>query len=225
MNLPKQLINAIGAIVVVVVLAAGAGLVAYPFFAQATATSLEAANVAMGNATYRTQVDVLRDAEANLDETEADLAALRTEIPADANLDEVFELVANAAATTGVTVVSVTAQDPLSYAPRDAAAEAPATTDPAATEPDPAVTPDASTDGTVVADGTETETQPEVVDRLAQIPLTIEVTALDPAAAEAFLDQLQAGPRLLAVLHTVLGPADGALRLTVDALAFSLGEG
>lgn len=118
MNVNKQFINIAGILLVVVVLTAGIALIALPMFSQAQATQAQTATVEQTNSVYQGQIDALSAAEARSDEIDASLAALRTEIAATPQLDDVFEIVATAAEANQATIESVVAAEPTAFAAR-----------------------------------------------------------------------------------------------------------
>lgn len=224
MNIPKQLINLLGAVVVIGVVVAGIALIALPMYGSSQTTDASARTVAQTNDVYDIQVQTLAAERERMDEITADLAGLRRQIAAIPQLDDVFEIVIASAADTGATITSVTASDPEAWAPRGAASDDPTATAPADTAVEPA-TPEAEptesepaspeTDATEAgatapADGTTAPSPSQ------QVPLTIVVELADASQAAAFMDALGRGPRLLAPIDGTL--ADGTL--TVTALAF-----
>lgn len=216
MNIPKELINVIGIVVVAAVLATGALAGAVPLVLQARQIDGEAVLVDTSNATYQAQIDGLRLQEARFDEIEAELAILRTEIPARNSLDDVFEIVADAAEDAGVTVTTIAAADAEEYAarraPGDEAPPAPPASDPA---PD-----DTTADAEAAPAPSAPANASDAPSGKSQIPVTITVETADPASAAAFLDALRSGPRLLAIVHTELTESTEVLTLTVATLTF-----
>jgi hypothetical protein len=224
MNIPKQLINLLGAVVVIGVVVAGIALIALPMYGSSQTTDASARTVAQTNDVYDIQVQTLAAERERMDEITADLASLRRQIAAIPQLDDVFEIVIASAADTGATITSVTASDPEPWAPRGAAPDDPTATAPA----DESATADAEPTEPVVPEPSATETDAADVAATAptdgatepapsqQVPLTIVVELADASQAAAFIDALGRGPRLLAPIDGTL--ADGTL--TVTALAF-----
>ena len=212
MNIPKQLINLLGAVVVIGVVVAGIALIALPMYGSSQTTDASARTVAQTNDVYDIQVQTLAAERERMDEITADLASLRRQIAAIPQLDDVFEIVIASAADTGATITSVTASDPEAWAPRGAASDDPTATAPADTAVEPASPETDATEvgGTAPADGTTAPSPSQ------QVPLTIVVELADASQAAAFIDALGRGPRLIAPIDGTL--ADGTL--TVTALAF-----
>lgn len=232
--MPKQLINIIGVVVVVAVLVAGSILIALPMFLQSVSTAAEAVNVSSTNALYAQQVAHLQEEEARLDETTAEVASLRAQIPAIARNDDVFEIVGDAANASGATVVSVTAAQSQQWALPTGPLED------SATSADPAAVP---VDGSAPAEGTaqpaddaaaatsETATgttdqgvapaEGEVIGPEVQIPYSISVKVDNPGDAARFLDALSMGPRLVSIVSSTLAEneEEDAYTLDVEALA------
>ena len=91
--MPKQLITVIGLAVSLGVVAVAVALVALPMWVQALGVDAQTATVAQTNALYQTQVDTLLVEQERQDEIDASVAALRAEIPATNQLDDVFEVI------------------------------------------------------------------------------------------------------------------------------------
>lgn len=226
MNLPKQLINLLGFVVVIAVLAIGGALVAAPLYSQSLNTDADTARVGQTNAQYDAQVQSLLAAQKELPRTKNEVAALRTQLSSAADRDDVFELVSAAVATADATVTSVSAGDIVAFAAPaadDAEAAAAPTTDAPAT--------DASADAAAAASSPADTAGPTTTaagtddDGRSQVPFTITVDTGSPEDAAEFLDGLREGPRLVAITHSALSQSSGAddaasYTLTVDALAF-----
>ncbi|WP_127818312.1 hypothetical protein [Microbacterium sp. CPCC 204701] len=223
MNLPKQLINLLGVVVVIAVLVAGIALIALPMYGSSQTTDASARAVAQTNEIYDVQVQTLSAERDRMDEVTAGLADLRRQIAAIPQLDDVFEIVIASAAEVGGTITSVSAGDPEAWSARGtaddgAAAGAPAA-EPAAPGSEPTATAPAADAGTDVATGSTSapdDTAPAGESPWQQVPLTIVVEVGDASQASAFVDALGRGPRLIAPIDGTL--ADGTL--TVTALAF-----
>ena len=225
--MPRQMINLIAIVLTAGLLFAGTMLVVLPVYGSARTTETSARDVAQTNDVYQLQVDRLAEAEARIDEIAADVAALRLGIPASSRLDDVMQIVVEAAEATGATIEGFAAVEPEAWTPRtglggddagsaptdDTATAAPPTTDEAGS-PAPTASPPAAGEAegqTPPADETDAAASPQ-----RQIPVTITVAVPSAEAAAAFLDALGRGPRLLL-------PIDGTLdetTLTVTALAF-----
>lgn len=226
MNAPKQMINLLGLVVVVALLVAGMTLLAVPLYSSAGTIDGDARNVAQTNGLYEVRVAGLTDANNRIDEITSEVTALRREIAATPQLDDVMLIVVGAAESAGVSIEGVSAADPEPWMPRtglgtddEAAAQAPVD-DPAA-EPADGEAP--AEDGTAPAEDAATAPTAEAAAEASpqkQVPLTITVNAPDARSAAAFMDALGRGPRLLL-------PIDGTLEgpvLTVTALAFIRSE-
>lgn len=224
MNIPKQLINLLGVVVVIAVLVAGIALIALPMYGSSQTTDASARAVAQTNEIYDIQVQTLSAERDRMDEVTAGLADLRRQIAAIPQLDDVFEIVIASAAEVGGTITSVSAGDPEAWTARGTADDGAAA---AAPTPESA-TPEAETssESTPAADGgtaaaTDSTSAPDASAPAGespwqQVPLTIVVDLGDASQASAFIDALGRGPRLIAPIDGTLG--DGTL--TVTALAF-----
>ncbi|MGX5771322.1 hypothetical protein ACWKWN_11260 [Microbacterium trichothecenolyticum] len=228
--MPKHLVTAIGLIVSLGVIALGVFLVAMPLYFQAVAVDGQTATVASTNALYQAQVDELTAQQENIDEITANVAGLRSQIPATGQYDDVFEVVGNAAAASGVAITSVTAGEQVVYTTRTGAAEG----DPAAaaTAPAPEAT-DAATDPTATTDPIAT-TDPNaapapdaaVAAGRQQVDFVISATAADMAQATAFVDALRAGPRLLNSMAVTMNQSgEGTVDVQITALTYVDEEG
>jgi hypothetical protein len=237
MNIPKQLVNLLGGVVVLAVVAAGLLLGAVPLWTDSTSITADADLVAQSNLGYEVQIASLRENEDDLDDIQDTVDQLRREIPAEPRLDEVFEIVARAAAASGVTIVSATSGYTTAWTPREPltpgalpADEAAATdqTDPSSSAPaDPATDPavDPATDPAAADPAAGTGKAPvEPAPRQAQIDFTLVLTAPSPEAADQFIDALGEGARLIGIVHADLGPNETGYDLTVNALAFVRSE-
>ena len=222
----KTLITALGLVVSLGVIALGVLLVAMPLYFQSTAVDTQTQTVAGANAVYQAEVDSLREQEGNLPAINASVEGLRAEIPAIAQLDDVFEVIAKAADSTGVSIQSVTAGEQVVFVARtgevaDAAAAPLAPESTEATEgADVAETTDAAT-GEAAA-----EPVTPVADGRQQVDFVIQIEAADMNQATAFLDALRAGPRLLtSIQSTASQPGGGVIGLQVSALTYLDSEG
>jgi len=224
--MPKHLVTAIGLIVSLGVIALGVFLVALPLYFQAVGVDAQTATVAGTNAIYQAQVDNLTAQQENLDQINADVAELRAQLPADGQLDDVFEVVGRAAETTGVQLTAVTAGEQVAFAERTGVegADGAAATATPAPEPTPAAT-DAAADTTGTTDAAA-PALPSANESRQQVDFTISATAGDMAQATAFLDALRAGPRLLSsVTVTTSQSGEGTVSLQISALTYVDEEG
>lgn len=222
--MPKHIVTAIGLIVSLGVIALGVFLVAMPLYFQAVAVDGQTATVASTNALYQSQVDELTAQQENLDEINADVADLRAQIPDTGQLDDVFEVVAHAAETSGAQITSATAGEQVAYAPRAGAMEGAALAGPT---PAPEAT-DAATDTTTdtTTDATAAVSDPATAAGRQQVEFTISSTATDMAQATAFVDALRAGPRLLNSMTVAMTQSsEGTVDITVTTLTYVDGEG
>jgi Tfp pilus assembly protein PilO len=228
--MPKHLVTAIGLIVSLGVIALGVFLVAMPLYFQAVTVDSQTATVASTNALYQAQVDELTAQQESIDEITANVAGLRSQIPATGQYDDVFEVVGNAAAASGVAITAVTAGEQVVYTTRTGATEG----DPAAaaTAPAPEAT-DAATDPTATTDPIAT-TDPNaapapdaaVAAGRQQVDFVISATAADMAQATAFVDALRAGPRLLnSMAVTMTQSGEGTVDVQITALTYVDEEG
>ncbi|KAF2411680.1 hypothetical protein B1729_18965 [Microbacterium sp. B35-04] len=223
--MPKQLVTALGLVVSLGVIALGVFLVALPLYFQAVGVDAQTATVANTNAVYQAQVDNLTAEAENLDQINADVAGLRSQIPATGQLDDVFEVVARAAEASGVSLTAITAGEQVAFTARTGATEG----DAAAVAPVPAPTPEATEAATDTTTGTTDAAAP--VDPIInagrqQVDFVISAQAADMAQATAFLDALRAGPRLLnSITATTTQSGEGTFDVQISALTFVDTEG
>lgn len=224
MNIPKQLINLLGAVVVIAVIVAGIALIALPMYAASQTTDASARTVAQTNDIYEIQVQTLAAEQERMDEITADLASLRRQITAIPQLDDVFEIIIASAEETGATISSVSAGDPEAWTPRGSAGADPGAPPAPAEEAPAGEVPNESTAGEGLIEGMDpagaAAAPPDAAapsdSPFRQVPLTIVVELSDAAQAAAFIDALGRG-------HRLISPIDGTLghqTLTVTALAF-----
>lgn len=220
----KPLVTAIGLVLSLGVIALGIFLVAMPLYFQAVGVIAETATVAQTNAIYQAQVDSLQEQEENLDQINASVAGLRSQIPATAQLDDVFEVVGRAAEASGVALTAVTAGEQVAFATRTSAAE----TEAAAPAPAPEPTPtDGATDAAAAPSAAPTAPLGSVgATGRQQVDFEIRATAADMAQATAFIDALRSGPRLLSsVIASSTSGAAGSVDIQISALTYLDAEG
>ncbi|WP_426325014.1 hypothetical protein [Microbacterium sp. E-13] len=228
--MPKQLVTALGLVVALGVIALGIFLVALPLYFQAIGVDAQTATVSTTNDLYQAQADSLRAEEENLDAINANVADLRSQIPAAGELDDVFEVVARASVAAGLPLTSVTAGEQVAFFVRteptddEQAAAAPAPT--ATPAPTPTEGADAAGAGTPVVPDASTVPDGAQATGRQQVDFVIAATASDMAQVTAFLDALRAGPRLLhGITATSAQTGEGTIDLQVKALTFIDVEG
>ena len=220
--MPKHLVTAIGLVLSLGVIALGVFLVAMPLYFQAIGVDAQTATVAGTNAIYQAQVDGLREEEERLDEIDADVADLRSQIPATGQLDDVFEVVGRAAEASGVALTAVTAGEQVAFVVRTSAEDDPT----AAPEPAPTPAPTTGATDAATADTAPTTDAAAGADATAaagrqQVDFVIQATAADMTQATAFLDALRAGPRLLSnVTATSTESGSGTVDVQITALTY-----
>lgn len=217
--MPKQFINILGVLICIAVVAAGFFLVALPLALQALTVQATTTQTAATNNAYQLQVDSLHEQEERSEEIAQSVGGLRAQIPAQPGLDDVFEIVANAAASAGVTVASITAGEQSVFAERTSAT---------AIGEEVEVTPTETTDGAtpaptatpapeVVAPTTDGTT--ELTGR-SQVDFAISVTSDSVDKITAFLDALRSGPRLLSNITSTVNRDGSEFSVQVSALTY-----
>ncbi|MGN8551670.1 UNVERIFIED_CONTAM: hypothetical protein OHV15_03675 [Microbacterium sp. SLM126] len=218
MSIPKQFVNLIGAVVIVAILALGVSLIAVPLYSNSQTIDSSRREVSQTNDIYAVQVAQLSSANERIDEIDAEVATLRTQITPILKMDDIIELVLLAAVANEATIESVTVADVEAFTPRpgaaaqDASARATASDPTAPATEEQSAVDDSATEGAAgaadeeaaddgAADGTDTQAPaatPAAEDSpQRQIPLTIEVKVDSAARAAAFMDALGRGPRLI----------------------------
>ncbi|MDO8107789.1 hypothetical protein Q6348_11330 [Isoptericola sp. b441] len=224
-----------GTIFLVIAIFAGTWfLAAQPRFDDATQTRDQAASIRVQNAKLKAQVAELKADFAKLDDYRAELATLRTQIPATAELSAYTRAVQALADKAGVTLTALDPATAQTVTP-------PAPPAPATPTPDPSASGDAGTTtadqpGSSGATATPADgTQSKPLDGMAAVPMSITVVGTY-ANATAFLQGLQTGTDRLFLPVSVDGSrqpqavasggrpatADGDLELTVDGWAYVL---
>ena len=211
--MPRSLINLIGILVTIAVLAMGVFLIAGPVAAQALGVVGDTATAANANVVYQAQVDHLQEEEARLDEIESSVMSLQAQITPTNDLDDVFEVVARAAQSSGVTIVSVTAEDAVPFEERTAPVEA------APTAEQPADT--AESQAPAGESGVSSDAAPA---GRAQVPIAINISAAEMKEVVAFLDALRSGPRLLGQIETSVSTTGTGFNASLSSLAYVLPE-
>lgn len=218
----KALITTVGLVVSIGVVALGFFLVALPIWVQSIAVDAQTQTVETTNALYQSQVESLREQEEDLDAINGEVAALRAQIPATGQLDDVFEVIGRAAESSGASILSITAGETAAFAVRagvDDASESETPT-PEVTPAPAATTPPetGTTDVAPVPEATSPGRQ--------QVEFAITVTAPTMDQATVFLDGLRAGPRLLSsITASAVDNGEGGVALQVAALTFVDAEG
>ena len=213
----KQLVNLIGAATTLAILVLAVLVFALPLFTQATRTAGEADAVAAQNRAQQGVLDALVAQSADMAALEAQVATLRAEIPAEARVDDVLLLAIDAAAAEGGSVTSVTPASSEAFAVRTDETATPApqpaaeAAEAAEADDEPSTTLESSTPAPVAAsDGPQ------------QTSVTVVVAAPTVEAATRILDELRAGPRLVAVTQaSVTEGAEGGASLSATLLVFT----
>lgn len=217
MNLNKQFINVIGAVLVLAVLVAGIALIAVPMWSQSQATDASTRGVAQTNSLYQAQIDQLSAAEARGEEIDAHLADLRAEIAPFTRLDDAFEIIIAAADKHELVIESATAGDPEPFAARAAIVEEMPAAAPPASADEPA---EPNAEGAAPTAEAPTPASDESSAQ-QQVAMTITVAVPEAAAATAFIDDLRVGPRLMSIIDATFSGES----LTVTALTYIRTEG
>lgn len=185
--------------------AAGWFLLISPQLSAAGLVRGEAESVEMSNVALADRVKVLEEQFTQIDTFKAELAGLRTQVPADDQVSAYLRTLDAAAVTHGVTLTSVigaAATDLIPLTETVAAglgADAAAVAVPAAPAEAQATDPSAADPA---ADGAAAAPPAEAPAAVVQVPITINVKG-GYAAVHAFVDQLQQSPERLLLVTSV----------------------
>jgi hypothetical protein len=230
--MPKHLITVIGLIVALGIVALAVVLIALPMWVQSLGVDTQTTTVENTNQLYQSQVDALEAEQERLGEIEASVAALREEIPAVNQLDDVFEVIGGAAEDAGVTLTSATAGPSVPFVarttPSDPADAAPVEAPPADTNESAQAQSDAGEGGEAPApaEGGASDAasgapaEGDALQGRQQIDFEIMITANEMDQVTAFLDALRAGPRLLSSVTATATQTGTAIEVQITALTF-----
>ncbi|WP_426516255.1 hypothetical protein ACPPVQ_16725 [Diaminobutyricibacter sp. McL0618] len=198
----KNRLLMIGAVLAIAIVG-GLGYVlgVQPQLAAAQAADLQRSTIAAQNASTQDAITKMRADYGKLNELKAQLATLQTSIPSSPALDKLLSTVYLLASSTGATVTAFTPSDAVAYLPPAAPAPAPAATGKAGSSPSPSATPapSAAPAAPTAPQAPTLKSNPLITaQNFVAIPVKIGIQAPD-AAALAFLDKLQNGPRLFMV--------------------------
>lgn len=219
----KQLVNLIGGAASIAIIVLGVVVFAIPLYGSARTINSEADTVAQRNSTAQSTLDALRAQSAAMSALNNTVASLRVQIPVKPQVEDVLSLASRAAAAHGATVTAVTPTPAVAFAERtsviDPAAAANAAPAPAAPVATPAPGDPSAAAGAPPAN-------PATGAQQSSVLVTISVPTV--AAATAIVDELRAGPRLIAILNADVSNGNGSgsasasgLVLKVAVLAFS----
>lgn len=116
------------AVLVLAVLAAGWFLLVSPKRGDAASLRDQKTQQDNANATLRTQIAALKEQAKDLPKLQAQLAVIRTQLPADPQLPRLVRDLSAIAKSSGVTLASLAPSDPVALTPSVTAPAAPATT-------------------------------------------------------------------------------------------------
>ncbi|HOC14276.1 MAG TPA: hypothetical protein PKJ61_10420 [Propionicimonas sp.] len=201
MNLPKRLINLIGTVLVVGMLAVGIFMVAWPLYTGHLEVEAQRLSVAQSNDVQAARIQELAKQQAELPALTAELDGLRQQIPVTASLDQASKLAVAAAKATGSHLQTFAVGDTVAFTP-----PAGVVTDAAAAAPAPAPT-----------DGSAAESP-----RL-QTSVSFTITTDSTAQVAEFVDKLRTGSRLVQIVQVLVSTGDEVpvvVTGTVTALIF-----
>ncbi|MGN8025418.1 hypothetical protein [Microbacterium sp. 22242] len=243
----KSLINLIGALITVAVVALAVVFGALPLLGQTFTAFGDTAQAGATNTAYEAQISTLQKQKARKGEIDAAVQDLRAQIPAVPDLDRAFDLIAESAQGSGVVITSIVREGLAPYAPRTAPVPAgpAAAAAKAQTAPQPTPQPTSGSDPVGQAKSTAAQASADAsqaspaaganggsaaggsagsgataVDGREQIPLTVTATAADLTAVQSFLDGLRGSGRLLGVDKVTVQGANGSLTVNLALLAF-----
>jgi len=199
MNLPKRLINLIGTVLVVGMLAVGIFMVAWPLYTGHLEVEAQRLSVAQSNDVQAARIQELAKQQAELPALTAELDGLRQQIPVTASLDQASKLAVAAAEATGSHLQAFAVGDTVEFVP------------PAG------VVADAAAQPSEPADGSAAESP-----RL-QTSVSFTITTDSTAQVAEFVDKLRTGSRLVQIVQVLVSTGDEVpvvVTGTVTALIF-----
>lgn len=243
----KSLINLVGALVTIAVVALAVVFGVLPLLGQTFTAFGDTAQAGATNTAYEAQISALQKQKARKGEIDAAVQDLRAQIPAVPDLDRAFDVIAESAQNSGVVITSIVREDLAPYAPRTAPVPAgPASAAAAKAQAAPQPTPQPTSGSDPVGQAKNSAAQASAnanqtsqtagangssaaggsagtgaaVDPREQIPLTVTATAADLTAVQGFLDGLRGSGRLLGVDKVTVQGANGNLTVNLALLAF-----
>lgn len=227
MNATKQLINLAGLLVVAVLVVAGLTLIAMPLYTQSKAIDTDTATVAGSNRVYETRIAKLTEAQGRVDEIDDDLDALRRQIAAEPQLDDVHNLISAAAEAADLRIDVVEAGEVEAWVARGSHEEGAGA---AAVPVEPVPTAADAGDDEAEEPAAPVPTTQDAPQKQVLLTVTLDTTkpfsilesgagdavadetefdtdALDDLARRValFMDRLAVGPRLVSVIDTDYG--------------------
>lgn len=203
MNLPKRLINLIGTVLVVGLLAVGVFMVAWPLYMGHLEVEAQRLSVAQANAVQAARIQELAAQQAELPVLTAELDDLRGQIPETIALDQVSKLAVSAADAAGAHLESFAVGDTVVFTPPAGAITDSVTGQKSAAEADPS--------------------EAAAESQRLQTSVSFEVTAASQAQVTQFVDHLRTGSRLVQIVQVLTSTGEGApvkVTATVTALVF-----
>lgn len=215
-------------LIAVVVVAGGWFLGVSPLLSAAAVSDSDRASVDAQNAAQAIDLESLKTRYAGLPALSADLAAIKTAIPADADYANLLREVSAAATASGTTLLSFGTADAATFAPAAAdAAAAPAPATDAASDPavDTATVPSPEADALVPAAASPESLALVSGGNFVTLPVTLSASGTYDSVM-AFVKAIQSTQRLYLV--TTLSIAPGATGsdyvVNVDGFAYTLTE-
>ncbi len=219
MKIDNRLLNLIGLLVIVAVLALGLTAIAMPIFERVQIAQGEIATDQQNNDALRARLAELTAAEQRQGEIEDSIAELRKQLPESAQTDTALQMIENSLISTGAVVRNVAFGEPVPFSPRAAYGEqgtAAPSTAPATPPADGTEQPDAAAEAPAAQSSTDARQQYEV---------SLSVVVPDEATALAFLDRLRADTRIMLPVEAALSKGSDSEtgyegRLEVKLLVF-----
>lgn len=199
MNLPKRLINLIGTVLVVGMLAVGIFMVAWPLYTGHLEVEAQRLSVAQSNDVQAARIQELAKQQAELPALTAELDGLRQQIPVTASLDQASKLAVAAAKASGSHLQTFAVGDTVEFVP------------PAGVVADAAAQPSAPADGSAAE-------SPRL-----QTSVSFTITTDSTAQVAEFVDKLRTGSRLVQIVQVLVSTGDEVpvvVTGTVTALIF-----
>lgn len=201
MKIDNRLLNLLGLLVIVGVLALGLTSIAVPILERVQSAQGEIATDQQNNDALRARLAELTAAEQRQAEIEESITELRKQLPESAQTDTALQMIENSLLSTGAAVRNVTFGEPAAFSPRAPYGEEGTTvpsTAPATPPADDTAQPDAA------AEAQPEQAEQPSTDARQQYEVSLSVVVPDEATALAFLDRLRADTRIMLPVEAAL---------------------
>lgn len=211
-TISRPILHLLGASAAILLLVVGAAAAFHPALQALSAVS-ETEQIAQINGLQQEKIDSLGAQSDQMEELNAAVETLRSQIPAATRASDIPALIAAAAQASGVTPTLLETGVIEPFAPRDADAVA------GSADADESSTADATESSE--ADATDTSDPDSASATRLQQSLRVGFTAPDGRAAAAFVDELRQGVRAIAIDTVQVDRAGDGVTGSVSLLIFA----